>query len=750
MRLYYTEDGCGFNTSSKNPNCGSTWKFNTSTANGKQVSYTTERILFFVIFLTCYLIKVYYYRKIRKQEAEADEVVTDITDYSVEIRGLPQDVTNAEVKELFLKTGIKDSRGQPIRVASVNYVFTNIDDIKKRDYDLTYLVGQYIQGKSKANTKLCDEVEKKFLKLSNETFKLIESKYRISRDRKELKDMFTGNCYVSFETQQMAEAVSNELAVRGLGKVVYKILGALRGPFRFLKGARRHQIPGQSGYFYIEKAEKPKEIKFENLGRTFKQKSLTKLYTLFITVCIIIGTFVAVLYLKQVESKEAQKGNVAITVLITILIKIIGFFCSFITPKLVDLEKPETITQRNIGVIWRSCISIFLNSAVVISIATWYFKSSHELEEELFSDKGLTNNLYFLMIFGILEPFVAFIDAGYILKLWNRRKLAKQSEKSTMMQYECNLLYEDAGFNFANRAGKYCNITLIVFFNLNVLPVAAIYGMAWTFIYYWVDKYFLVRRAAIPELCTGDLILSLLRIVDVAFFVAGLSYMMFDQIVFEGLSKWSWLLTIIAGAILVLNVQYIMRKIFVFQSNEAETAQMTYKDFISTAKKGETYRSTNPVDGLWGKVQVYAEKDFLVKIRNRKDLDFADDSEKLMRRMGETIQFESVKEVEEGKQNVPTPQLKPEQLKQTPRDTTRKETIKKLDDSMQEFDDEVVRHPVYFKPTIQIAASKNQPHSGIVSGDNKEDRPGRKMKFDMPLLTEHQLLNQEQPEIMQP
>lgn len=750
MRLYYTEDKCEFRTSKPDHNCGSRWKFNTSAANGKQISYTSERILLLVVFLVCYLIKIYYYRKIRKQEAEADEVVTDITDYSVEIRGLPKDATLLELRQFFLNTGIKDSRGQPLRVASVNFVFTNIEDINKRDHELTYLIGQYIQANSKGDKKKCEDIEARFLKLTRETHDLIQSKYKISRERKELKEMFTGNCYVSFETQQMTEAVSNKLAVRKIGKVVYKIMGSLRGPFKYLKGARRHQLPGQSsGYFYIEKAEKPREIKYENLGRTFKQKTLTKLYTMFITLCIIIGTFLAVFFLKNVESNEAKKGNTAITVLITVVIKIIGFFCSFITPKLVDLEKPETITQRNIGVIWRSCISIFLNSAAVITVATWYFKTDSELEEELFSDKGLTNNLYFLMIFGILEPFVSFIDASYILKLWNRRKLVKQLDKSTMMQYECNILYEDAAFDFANRSGKYCNITFLVFFNLNVLPVAAVFGMTWTFIYYWVDKYFLVRRARIPDLCTGDLILSLLRIVDVAFLLAGFSYMVFDQILFESVSKWSWILTIIAGGILLLNVQYIMRKIFVFESDEAETAQITYSDFLKTAKKGETYRSTNPVDVLWGKVQVYTEEDFLAKIKNRKDLDFADDSEKLIHRMGATIQFESVHNDKDAKPSITEAHLIPDHSKSMPRDTTRKETAKKVDDSLQEFDDdEAVRHPVYYKPTAPTTASRSHLPQSKEAGSILQHRSDRDLKSNTPLLTENHILLQDQPDIM--
>jgi len=748
MRLYYTEDSCGYLSANQSNNCGSQWKFNTSAANGKQLSYISERILLFVLFLVCYLIKIYYYRKIRKQEAEADEVVTDITDYTVEIRGLPKDVTIFEVRDFFLDTNIKDSKGEPLQVASVNFVFTSIEDIFKRDHDLTYLIGKYIQAKTKADNKMCEEVETRFLQLSKETYELIQTKYRISREVKEPKEMFSGDCYVSFETQRMAEVVSNKLAVRGIGKIVYKILGALRGPFRYLKGARRHQIPKQKGYFYIEKAEKPREIKYENLGRTFKQKSLTKLYTMFITLCIIVGTFLAVLFLKDFESKEAKKGNTVITVLITVLIKIIGFFCSFITPILVRLEKPETVTIRNIGVIWRSCISIFLNSAVVITVATWYFKSEKELEDELFSDKGLTNNLYFLMIFGILEPFVSLIDPNYILKLWKRRKLKKELENSTMMQYECNTLYEEAAFDFANRAGKYCNITLIVFFNLNVLPVASIFGMAWTFVYYWADKYFLVRRARIPDLCTGDLILSLLRIVDVAFLVVGFSYLVFDQILFERFSKWSWILTIIAGAILLLNVQYIMRKIFVFESDEAENAQITYFEFSKTTKKGETYRSTNPVDILWSKVQLYIEKDFLLKIKNRKDLDFADNSEKLLNRMGAMIQFEPVHNDNDDKQHADKTHLNPDLAKQTPRDSTRKETVKKIDDSLQEFDDEFAKHPIYFKPTVKVSVSKSQMAPGKESSLILQHRTDREIKSNTPLITENQILIQEQPDLM--
>ena len=632
MIVFKRKNTCLYDNDSVTPICGAKWKFQLSAGNHLTVSIA-ERTLYCVSFLLVYALKIYFYRKIRKQEAEADEAVTDITDYSVEIRGLPKDVTKQELRDFFTNSGIKDNKGNPIEIVRMNFAFTKIPELKKRDHDLTFLIGKYIQLKDKDPSKL-PEIKESFQKLTTETINLISDKFRIELTNKKEQENFTGNCYVSFQTQQMEEAVGDKLSVKGLGKIVYKIFGFIRGPLRCFKGGRRHRLPNQkNGYFYIEKAEKPKEIYYENLGRSFKEIAITKLATLSITAIIIVGTFVAVLYLKKVEGEQKKKGNTLIPILITVVIKIIGFFCAFVSPKLVDAEKHETITKRHIGVIWRSCISIFLNSAMVITVATYFFSTDEELENDLYSDSGLTNNLLILVLFGILEPFVAFVDPFLFLKMMKRRKLVKEIESSTMMQYECNILYETSNFDFSRRAGKYCNIMLLVFFVIHIFPIASVIGVVWIFIYYWTDKYFLSRMSKVPDYCTGDLILSLLRVIDLCFLMSAISFAIFDQIVNESVSVWAITIIAVTGGNLLFNFQYILRKIFVFHSNESETAELTLRQYLSRAKSTDTYRGTNPVDILWSKVKVYNQPNFLENCQTQVDLDFADDSEKLLERV---------------------------------------------------------------------------------------------------------------------
>lgn len=103
MINYSKQNWCGYETPDYSINkCGAKWKFYLSWASVNDYSIdVTERVLYIVAMVVMYGLKIIYFRRFRKFEAKIDDLITDITDYTVELRGLPQDVTKKDIIEFF-------------------------------------------------------------------------------------------------------------------------------------------------------------------------------------------------------------------------------------------------------------------------------------------------------------------------------------------------------------------------------------------------------------------------------------------------------------------------------------------------------------------------------------------------------------------------------------------------------------------------------------------------------------------------
>jgi len=525
-------DYCKYGTDDPLADCGSSWKFYFSQANQSYQYYgramPADRILAVVAFFFVYALKAFYYRKIRKLAAEADELITDISDYSIEIRGLPTDTTEKELRDFFKKQTFYDD-GEKIEVKPVliNFVYKNLDRLEARSLDLKRLIGQYIDEshKDKVDNQKLESIGQKFVNLVDSTDKMLKEEYTMSREEKKRVDNFAYSAYVSFDTQKQADAVKEQLEVKGLGKIAYKFFGHLRGPLKCFKGARRHILRTEGGkkdgVFYVETAEKPEEIIYTSLGQTFWQRFGRKFLSLLITILLICGSFIGLTVLKVIE--DDFKGNAlkAFSIFVAIMIKIAGFIIAFLTPKLVAFEKPETTSLKYIGEVWRSSISVFLNSAILVCVVSYYLTDKKDLDNIYFTDAGVGGTLFMLVVLSIIEPFVSTFDAGLLIsriKIWKLKKdLVNNPSKVTLIQSEANNLYEWAEFKYSIRLAKYCNTLLLIFFTLSTFPIVSFLGIILLLIYYWSDKFFLLRLARIPEYCTTELALSMLRFIDIVF-----------------------------------------------------------------------------------------------------------------------------------------------------------------------------------------------------------------------------------------
>ena len=637
---YSTDQKCQYGLNEHSPHvssdrvaCGDSWKFFFSSANGSlKKDDVIDRLLWLFTIVVMYCAKAFYYRKFRKIHSETDAANTDITDYTVEIRGLPKDICKKDIIDFFASQKLKDSSGTevPIRVSLINFVFNDISSIHKMTQGLETFIENYLNKTSLKEIKRLEREslytfdENAYIKsfdqemdaLEEEYKKVLTEQYRVSQERRKHLPKFTGNAYVSFLTMKEADLVLEHMAVTGPAKLVYKLFGGVRGCFKRAKGARRFRLPHQTdGYFYIEKAEFPQEIIFENLGYSGKNRLMRKALTTLLNLAFIVGTFFLIFVLKGVEfnlDEEASSTQI-VSILITVVIKVVGFACTYASKALVEFGLPETTTERNIGIVWRITVSMFFNSAAVLVGANRYYRQQR-MTQQLYLNVGLVNDLIMLLILSVLETGIGMMDPQLILNYLSRRKVEKDPEGTDLIQSKVNKFYEGGDFDYPVKFSKYLNLMMLTFFTIRMFPLAPFVAIIVAFCFYWSDKYYLLRLSKLPELCTVELPLSMLRFFDLALFVWSLAYAAVDDIKYQGISDWTFIMLIVTGANLVLNPNYLLRKLFTFPNNEGDEAKMEFQEMMLTLRP-KSYFEVNPVEKLKLNLHLFSEEGFLAKMR---------------------------------------------------------------------------------------------------------------------------------------
>lgn len=164
----------------------------------------------------------------------------------------------------------------------------------------------------------------------------------------------------------------------------------------------------------------------------------------------------------------------------------------------------------------------FLNTAIVLVILNLIVWGS-DLGKQLWSNTGLANDLWFLQLLAIVDIIGSIIKPGYVKKLYFRSQIEKdfkaETQKYKLNQKQVNEYFEGFDFVFEERLSKYCKTTLIAFFITSLFPLSPLISMSYMMVYYWVDKYFLLRLCKVPAYCTSHIGHSMLRFFDFALVV---------------------------------------------------------------------------------------------------------------------------------------------------------------------------------------------------------------------------------------
>lgn len=525
MVVFSRDNWCGFDPAAgtqHRPYCGSAWKFYFSWANKNDFVFDiTERLLYVANVVVLYSLRVFFLRKMRVLQNELDDKIVEATDFAVELRGLDPSITSEEEILNYFRNALCQSEElrNTIRVnpVAVNFVFSETDTLTKQDDKIRKLLKQYGKASIKNFADKKESIKADYLREVQMGEAMVEHHYTVARLPNQAEQYrasnFCGEAYVFFNTMLEQKAVLNQMAITGLPKLAYKMLEEVPDCMSGSTWGGWQKLNEKNGFFVLE-PEHPADIIWQNQGISAKSRTLRGLLSIVLTMVIFCASFWTVYGLKQWQV-SVKKSFLASTTL-TLVLKGFNFLFSFLTKYMIEFEKSETRTKMEVKKAWRLVLFGFVNSVAVlfaINITT----HGKDLVDLMWADSGLGNDLWFMLLFNLLDPFLSLINLDYIIKLYSRWKLDRvDNTQSSYTQKEANQVYEGVAFSHSSLISKHIRTVMLALFLLPLFPLSAAVAIFCLTFFYWNDKIFLLRFAKLPEYCSVEFGMEMLKFFDVA------------------------------------------------------------------------------------------------------------------------------------------------------------------------------------------------------------------------------------------
>ena len=345
--------------------CGNAWKFYFSQANKTEFEIDKiERALYILNWVALLALKIYYVRRMVRLDRRLDENMTEITDFTVEIRGLPSKLQAMDLIHYFdgrVLHSIDLGKDVTLVPKFANYVFSDTDDlITNQDLKIRRALKKY--GEFKVKGMEIEKTEQKtiYFERVDQLEKNLEERYILPLAEFDTNVHsalnFTGKAFITFNTIIERNAVLDQMGISGIPKMFIKYLGVIPDFFDSLE-LGNHQSSENGGIeFFVLPARNPADILWENQGLSALNHTVRSLISATVTILLIGASFAAALGIKEWQSSVSKNWLASIT--LTLVLKIFNAIFSEATRYMIWFESPETKTQFNVLTFWRMSLVI--------------------------------------------------------------------------------------------------------------------------------------------------------------------------------------------------------------------------------------------------------------------------------------------------------------------------------------------------------------------------------------------------------
>ena len=171
-------------------------------------------------------------------------------------------------------------------------------------------------------------------------------------------------------------------------------------------------------------------------------------------------------------------------------------------------EKRGTKTAYLTAIAKKQSVALLINTAftsllVEIALSSGFASTDKVIAGvqnlNIFGKGGLIENMFSVFIVNaIYTPIYSLLDPFYFIGLFKQKLALRKGEDAIMTQEEANILFEGPQSNLSLKYSSLIKTVLLTCFYAPAMPLSiaiAIFGLILT---YWVDKYLLLRRTALP------------------------------------------------------------------------------------------------------------------------------------------------------------------------------------------------------------------------------------------------------------
>lgn len=261
---------------------------------------------------------------------------------------------------------------------------------------------------------------KDYEKVKTKAIKLAEEIEEIMKEinQKEDSEVYTGNAFVTFQTQKMSHKCEDEFEMWYLKRVAlfiwYKIFRCKRSKLsnKFWEGKR----------VIVERATEPSDVFWENLAVTDARRFLRQCLTYFITfllLCVAFGIYYGLNRLARFLNDKANDENAKsyyrwLVIVVNVIISVITVIINFILDKLIRflsrIEKHRSYTNYDLSVALKLMIATFVNTSMLPLI-------NNLDKDEWFTNNGLAMTIFYnALSVSFVNPLLYFFNINYFIK----------------------------------------------------------------------------------------------------------------------------------------------------------------------------------------------------------------------------------------------------------------------------------------------------------------------------------------------
>ena len=369
-------------------------------------------------------------------------------------------------------------------------------------------------------------------------------------------------------------------------------------------------------FFQVEHATESYEVLWENMGYSFKQKSIHLLISCVITIILLAVSLGIVTLLNWLQSHLTDKGisgnkvvryilSLLISIVIAVLNKVGKIALEIITKK---FEKIETKTDYYISLSTKYAFFTFFNTGLVPVIACAIRNNWDE------KDILLNNLLMIFIIDVIVPPLIFYFGPGLCIKVVKRAKARLDLEgvrlkDSTYTQGELNETFENPAMDLCYKYSYIVNVIALSLFFMPIFPVGMLFGFVALILCYFLEIFYLgfYKR---PELLNAKLCKFFIQ----NFKIILLSFYIGDMIFLGTLDLHkTWAIVNLVIFIVIAFIPYQSIKLNLIGITEGEAKKSTYEENLLLFTTD--YAKQNPL------TRKKAMIEYFTKIRDKNIID---------------------------------------------------------------------------------------------------------------------------------